>query len=104
MYNKFIDLSLVRQHCRIDDDDHGQDDVLRLYADAAREWVINATGYSEEELLARWVRMPTPLVQAMLLLAGHFFAYREASVPGSLTPVGRAMHDLIAPYTKLLCV
>ena len=96
--------NLFRQQCRLDADDDSQDAVLELAAESAHDWVIAAIGRSEAEIFELWGRMPAPLVQAMLLIVGHNFAYREAGQAVSITSVPKAVHYLLSPYQKLRCI
>lgn len=45
--------------------------------------------------------VPAPIRQAILLLAGHFYANREAVAPGALGVVPMAVDSLIAPYRRI---
>ena len=47
---------------------------------------------------AQWTSPPIPLQQAMLLLIGDMFAYRNNSSPQSLTQIPTSVRYLIAPY------
>lgn len=100
----YITDALLRQHCRIDADDDTQDAVLALYLKAAHDWVLDACGRTEQEIFETWGEMPAPLIQAMLLMAGHNFAYREAGQVSNLSAPSRAVSYLVAPYSKPKCL
>ncbi|WP_199181675.1 head-tail connector protein [Pantoea sp. ICBG 1758] len=101
-----IELMTVKTHCRIDDDDTSEDDLLTIYIGAAKRHVETFTrrtlyatntdpGYESDEdrlLLDDDVRT------AMLLLAGHWFANREAVSDKSLSEIPLAVNALLQPY------
>lgn len=74
-----LTLDLVKQHVR-SDDFTADDDVLTHYMEAAQAKILLDTNHTDEELLElgdgeTW---PTLLVQAALLLIGHWYNQREA--------------------------
>lgn len=102
-----IDLTTVRAHCRIDEDDTSEDTLLSIYTGAAKRYVETWTrrtlyitnadpGYETDDdrlLLDDDVRT------AMLLLVGHWFANREAvSVDAAANTVPLAVDALLQPY------
>lgn len=101
-----IELLTVKTHCRIDDDDTSEDDLLTIYIGAAKRHVENFTrrtlyatntdpGFENDEdrlLLDDDVRT------AMLLLVGHWFANREAVSDKSLSEIPLAVNALLQPY------
>ena len=101
-----IELMTVKNHCRIDDDDTSEDDLLTIYIGAAKRHVETFTrrtlyatntdpGYESDEdrlLLDDDVRT------AMLLLVGHWFANREAVSDKSLSEIPLAVNALLQPY------
>lgn len=102
-------LSLVKQHCRIDADFSGEDELITLYLGAACRHVENLTnrtlykdpatpGYlSDEEGLL----LNDDVKAAILLLVGHWYANREAvtTLNALLLPFG--VEDLLRPYRLL---
>lgn len=102
-----IELAIVREHCRIDDDDTSEDSLLSIYIGAAKRYVETWTrrklyetnadpGFDTDEdrlLLDDDVRT------AMLLLIGHWFANREAvSVGVNASEVPLAVEALLQPH------
>lgn len=101
-----IELITVKTHCRIDDDDTSEDDLLTIYIGAAKRHVENFTrrtlyatntdpGFESDEdrlLLDDDVRT------AMLLLVGHWFANREAVSDKSLSEIPLAVNALLQPW------
>lgn len=106
MVTTMIELSTVREHCRIDEDDNSEDSLLSIYSGAAKKYVETWTrrtlyqanadpGFDSDEnrlLLDDDIRM------AMLLLIGHWFANREAVSGNSLNEVPLAVEAILQPY------
>ena len=57
------------------------------------EYVTGATGQA---------LVPAPLRQAVQMLVGHFYAHREATVVGTVSPMQMAAEALCAPYRLFL--
>ena len=104
---EFIEPSLVRQHCRIDDDFTGDDNLLEIFTGAAARYVEtwtrrklyktnNEPGFADDEdrlLLDDDVRT------AMLLLIGHWYENREATIAGqAVASLPLAVDALLQPY------
>lgn len=102
-----IELSTVKEHCRIDPDFTDDDNLLGIYSGAARRYVQTWTrrtlyqlntdpGYDtdEDRLL-----LDDDIRAAMLLLIGHWYSNREAVGVGvSVTEVPFAVEALLQPY------
>ncbi|ORM66145.1 head-tail connector protein [Pantoea rwandensis] len=102
-----IELATVREHCRIDEDDTSEDNLLSIYTGAAKRYVETWTrrklyvtnadpGFDTDEdrlLLDDDVRT------AMLLLIGHWYANREAVNIGNITSeIPLAVDALLQPH------
>lgn len=102
-----IEISAVREHCRIDEDDNSEDSLLSIYSGAAKKYVERWTrrklyqantdpGFDSDEnrmLLDDDIRM------AMLLLIGHWYANREAvSIGETASEVPMAVSALLQSY------
>ena len=101
-----IDLATVREHCRIDEDDLSEDNLLGIYTGAAKRhvekftrrklYVLNTDpGFDTDDdhlLLDDDIRL------AMLLLIGHWFANREAVSDKSFSEVPLAVDALLQPF------
>lgn len=102
-----IELSTVKEHCRIEPDFTDDDNLLGIYSGAAGRYVQKWTrrtlyqlntdpGYDTDEnrlLLGDDIRA------AMLLLIGHWYANRETVGVGvSATEVPFAVEALLQPY------
>ena len=96
-----LNLDLVKAHVCADDLTV-DDALLRHYTEAAEEWVVNATHRPLEELCEMGVGyFPTPLVQAMLLLIGHWYNQREAAATAQYHEAPYSVQALIKPYRRL---
>lgn len=104
---EFIELSVVRGHCRIDDDFTGDDNLLEIYTGAAARYVETWTrrklyktndepGFADDpdRLL-----LDDDIRTAMLLLIGHWYANREAVNIGNITSeIPLAVEALLQPH------
>lgn len=102
----FLEPSLVRSHCRIDDDFTGDDNLLEIYTGAAARYVETWTrrklyktndepGFADD---ADRLLLNDDVRTAMLLLIGHWYANREAASSGGLTETPFAVEALLQPY------
>lgn len=97
-----ISLELFKKHVRADSFAE-DDDYMRHLLDTATETVIAATNRTCEELSDMNAEggLPSPLVQAALMLAGHWYNQREAVSGVQMHEVPYTLQALINPYTKL---
>ncbi|WP_231359846.1 head-tail connector protein [Escherichia coli] len=103
----FLEPSLVRSHCRIDDDFTCDDNLLEIYTGAAARYVETWTrrklyktndepGFADD---ADRLLLNDDVRTAMLLLIGHWYANREAVNIGNITSaVPFAVEALLQPY------
>ena len=90
-----IELSTVKEHLNIDANYKGDDNLLSLYVETAYEQIKGDSGCNDEELQDdSGALMPIPR-QALLLLVGDFYAYRENTYNGSLTVQPKGYQRLI---------
>lgn len=93
-----LTLDLVKQHCRVDDY-VDEDALLELHMAAAQQKILTDIHQDEDAVLelgdGEW---PAPLVQAALLLIGHWYNQREAVASTSTSVVPHGYSDLIRPY------
>lgn len=98
-----VDLALFKKHVRADDfaDD---DNYMQHLLDAAEVSVITATHRTEDELKAigNNGEMPTPIVQAIMMLAAHWYNQRESVSTTQMHQVPDSLSALIKPYRKLV--
>ncbi|PTA87460.1 hypothetical protein CWM66_26390 [Kosakonia sp. H7A] len=104
---EFIELSVVRKHCRIDDDFTGDDDLLEIFKGAAVRYVETWTrrklykdntepGFADDpdSLL-----LDDDIRTAMLLLIGHWYANREAvNISNITSEIPLATEALLQPH------
>lgn len=101
-----IDLALIKQHCRIEQDFTDDDALLTLYAGAAARYVETWTRrnlYGSEtddgyDIDADRLLLTDDVAAAMLLLIAHWYANRETATPDTLTPAPFAVEALLQPY------
>lgn len=102
-----IDSDVVKQHCRIDTDFTGDDDLMKVYTGAAARYVQTWTrrtlyenesspGYANDQ---NSILLNDDVKAAMLLLIGHWYANREAAIVGaSASKLPLAVESLLQPY------
>ena len=96
-----VSLELFKVHVRADDfsDD---DEYLQSLLDAAEAHIIRETHRSAEELSELGEEgFPAPLVQAIMLLAAHWYNQREAVSTAQMHAVPMGVQSLVKPYRKL---
>lgn len=97
-----VSLALFKKHVRADD--FADDDVyLEHLLTAAEESVITATNRTVEELTdGNGGKFPTPLIQAIMMLAAHWYNQRESVSSVQMHEVPDALQALVKPYRKLV--
>ena len=98
-----VDLALFKKHVRADD--FADDDVyMQHLLDAAKVSVVRSTNRTEDELKAigNSGAMPTPIVQAIMMLAAHWYNQRESVSTTQMHQVPDSLSALIKPYRKLV--
>lgn len=96
-----VDIALLKKHVRADDfsDD---DQYLQHLLEAAGQYVSKATNRTADELLELGNgELPAMLLQAILLIAGHWYNQREAVSGVQMAEVPYTLQALIKPYRKL---
>jgi hypothetical protein len=96
---KWLTLTEIKQQCRIEPDMTMEDDLLKKYGESAEQTVLNVCGRTYNELLELYGEIPTPLVQASLLLCDLSYQHRT---PDALTQLydTRAFDTLVAEYVR----
>lgn len=95
-----IELSLVKQHLRVDHDD--EDVLIQGYIDGA---CAHVEQHCDRELVAGDPVLPSQMgltkdvIQAVLLLVGHWYSNREAVTSG---PGGVSATEVPLAYERLL--
>lgn len=97
---KFLNLDLIKQQCRIEQDFHDEDSILEMYGGSAEDSILNCCNRSMEEIIEEHGEFPVSLIHAALLLVDMAYNHRS---PVSVQQV----HDLptfnilVKPYVKL---
>ena len=89
-----VDINAAKAHLNLIGADN--DDLVGTYAVAAQSWLESKLGYT---IIERYPNVPGALIHAVLLMTGHFYANREASIVGtgaSELPLG--VCDIINDY------
>lgn len=96
-----VDLDLFRKHVRADDFE--EDDIyLGHLLNAAEEAVIRATNRNQQELMEIGGGvMPTPIIQAIMMLGAHWYNQRESVSTVQMHSVPDALKSLIKQYRRL---
>lgn len=94
-------LTLFRQHVRADDLAGVDDAAAQQYIDAAEQAAVGFTEREAADLVdAATGKYPAPIVQAVLLLAGHWYSSREAASDRQMTSLPFGVVSLLSRYRK----
>ena len=96
---KWLSLSLIKQHSRIEYE--CEDSLLTIYGEAAEETVLNIVNRSYEELKGDGDTVPAPIIQASLMLVDHSYQQRSPVSSLNMSSVPYTFDTLIKPYMKL---
>lgn len=103
---RWLTLELIKAHLRIDGD--GEDSYLTLLGESAEETVLNFIGRSYEDLIAVFgipdgagKRVPTPIVEASLMLCLNSYENRGVASVTALYTVPYGFDARVKPYMKL---
>ena len=103
---RWLTLELMKAHMRIDGD--SEDDYLKMLGESAEETVLNYIGRSYDDLLATYgipdgdhKKVPTPLVEASLMLCLNSYENRGVASVTNLYTVPYGFDARIKPYMKL---
>jgi hypothetical protein len=96
---KWLTIDYIKEHVRIDSD--CEDSLLELYGDAAEETALNLMNRTEADLIEEYGKIPTPIMQATLMLVDVSYTHRSPDSPGSQIIVPYTFDLLIKPYCKL---
>lgn len=94
-------LELFKKHVRADDFDE-DDEYLQYLLDTAEDVIVKYTRRTRRELadLGECSPLPLPLMQAVLMLAGHWYNQREAVASVQMHEVPDTLRTLVNPYRK----
>lgn len=93
----YLTLQDIKQHLRLEDTWHDEDETLVSIGEAAEAAVIKHIDSPIESLLEKG-ELPAPLKQAMLLLVGNFYDNRNSVSYTSVTELPLAYNYLLALY------
>lgn len=98
-----LDLDLVKNHCNVDKFFLDDDKYLMTLIDVSKDTILAYIDQSDENLAKIYDSdqqefKVSPLVQAQLLLIGHFYANREAVSYGVPNKVPFGFEYLLQPY------
>lgn len=101
MTENAVSLDLLKKHLRAEYDD--DDAYLSHLTEVAQAYVERATHRTHEELLALGGGIyPLQLMQAILMLAAHWYNQREAASSVQFTEVPHAVSSMIKQFRKLV--
>lgn len=98
---EIANLEQLKQQCRVDDDDTTQDALMTTYLQAATTKALSYIGHSVESLYDTFGEVPADIIVAVLQLASHMYAYREAITPNNVGDIGAAVERLLNPYIHI---
>lgn len=78
----YIDLTLAKQHLRVDESFNGDDEYIIMLIDAAEDAVSRDICENLEDLASDTGELPASLVYAILLKLADFYNNRETVVVG----------------------
>jgi hypothetical protein len=97
-----VDLTLFKQHIHADDFS-GEDALMEQYLRSAEDTIIAETNRSESELIEMGGgTFPARLIQAVLMLAGHFYRHPEGVEDRQNYELPYGIQVLVKPYCKLI--
>ncbi len=98
----YTPLSRLKSHVRADDFED-DDAYLASLLEVAESAVIRRTNRPVEDLIGMGGgQFPVELTHAVLLLAGEWYAQREAAASGERRPVPFGVDALIKPFSRLI--
>lgn len=95
------DFALLKKSVRADDFDD-DDTLLHHYLDAAESYVLSLTNREEEDLRNQDGTWPSDLLQAIIMLAGHWYNQREAASGVAMSEVPFGVMAICKRYRKLV--
>lgn len=96
---QYLNLDLIKKHLNIDSDFHDDDSYLEALADIVEEVTEKHIDFSLKKLTAdNNGKIPTPLLQAMLLLLGTYYSNRENVAFASSAEIPLSYSYLLSLY------
>ena len=94
----YLKLYQLKKHLNIDDSFHGDDEYLCDLAKVAENAVQKHIDHALSDLEDGEGNIPMPLIHAMLLMVGTFYAKRESVAFASVAEVPLAYEYLLSLY------
>lgn len=94
----YLSLSQIKKHLNIDDDFTADDAYLLDLAAVAENVVQQNIDRPMDEMANGESNLPAPLIHAMLMLVGNYYANRESVTFGTATPLPHAYEYIIKLY------
>jgi len=99
---KFLTFDQIQAQLRLDcGQAEMEHDLLVMYGESAETAVLNIIRRTYDELTETYGDVPTPIVQAALMLVDHFYQHRSPVNQQSLSIVPYGFDFLLKPYMKL---
>lgn len=98
LYPNNLDLTLIKKHLNLDADFNLDDEILFLYMEAALTSIQTHIDEDLESVLDENGNLPSPLVQAALLLIATFYNTREATTYTTVSEAPLAYRYLLSLY------
>lgn len=96
---EYLNLDLIKKHLNIDSDFHDDDSYIEALGDVVEEVTEKQIDVSLNKLTAENNgKIPTPLIQAMLLLLGTYYNNRENIAFASSTEIPLSYSYLLSLY------
>lgn len=94
----YLELTQIKKHLNIDPEFHDDDSYLMDLATAAENIVQQNIDRPLSDTVDGGGNIPSPLVHAMLLLVGNYYANRESVTFGAATALPHAYEYIIKLY------
>lgn len=97
---RYLDLETIKRHLNVEQEFTDDDALIEAYADAAEERVAKELCTTTDGLagLGEGGTLPAPLKQAILLLVGAYYAYREEVTDAQTRPLEQGARHLMSLY------
>lgn len=101
---KWLDLTTIKEHLRIEPENTQEDRMLTIYGESAEKYVLNWLQRSVDDLKAMNeddnTKVPIEVLHASLLLVDLYYQQRSTLTPQALHVVDYGFDGLVAEYRK----
>lgn len=99
---KFLTFELIKQQLRLDDAQaQAEEALLMMYGEAAEETVMNQLRRDYQNIIETYGTVPTPIIQASLMLVDVSYQHRSPVSPQNMSIVPYTFDILVKPYMRL---